>query len=109
MKDTSLGEFEELVLLIVAGLRGEAYGVSILEALELNTGRTYNISAVHVVLKRAEDKGYVKFHFGGITDERGGRRKKFYTITAFGRKALDSQYQLRAGLYQLILETPIAK
>ncbi len=109
MKDLYLGEFEELVLLVVAALHGEAYGVSIWESLEMRTGRHYNISAVHVVLKRLEDKGLVNSHFGGITEERGGRRKKFYLITAFGRKALDTQYRLRTGLYELILKIPFAR
>jgi PadR family transcriptional regulator, regulatory protein PadR len=109
MKDLHLGEFEELVLLVVAALHSEAYGVSIFESLEASTGRRYNISAIHVVLKRLEDKGLVDSHFGGITEERGGRRKKFYKITAFGRKALDAQYQLRTGLYELILKGSIAR
>ena len=85
MKDQSLGEFEELVLLMVAALHDEAYGVAILESLETRMERKYNISAIHVALKRMEDKGFIKSHFGGITEERGGRRKKFYVITAYGK------------------------
>jgi PadR family transcriptional regulator PadR len=102
MKEQSLGEFEELVLLMVAALHDEAYGVAILESLEVRTAKKYNISAIHVALKRMEDKGFVKSHFGGITEDRGGRRKKFYVITAFGKKALDRQYELRTELYRLI-------
>lgn len=102
MKDYSLGEFEELVLLMVASLRDNAYGVSILEHLEDALNKKVNISAIHVVLKRLEDKGYVKSHVGGITADRGGRRKKFYVITALGKKALDHQYNLRTSLYQRI-------
>lgn len=102
MKDQSLGEFEELVLLMVAALHDEAYGVAILEALEKRLGKSFNISAIHVALKRMEDKGFVRSRFGGITEDRGGRRKKFYVITAFGKKVLDKQYALRTELYQLI-------
>ena len=102
MNEISLGEFEELVLLIVAALHDEAYGVSILEKIEERQGRKVNISAIHVTLKRLEDKGLVNSRFGGITNERGGRRKKYYVITAFGKKALDSQYALRVGLYRQI-------
>jgi DNA-binding PadR family transcriptional regulator len=101
MKDQSLGEFEELVLLMVAALHDEAYGVAILESLETRMERKYNISAIHVALKRMEDKGFIKSHFGGITEERGGRRKKFYVITAYGKKVLDQQYELRTELYHL--------
>ena len=102
MKQQSLGEFEELVLLMVAALHSEAYGVSILENLEDKQEKKLNISAVHVALKRLEDKGFVKSRFGGITEDRGGRRKKFYVITALGKRMLDSQYDLRTSLYKQI-------
>ncbi|HEX6892210.1 MAG TPA: PadR family transcriptional regulator [Chryseolinea sp.] len=102
MKDHSLGEFEELVLLFVAALHDEAYGVSILENLEEKLKKKFNVSAVHVALKRMEDKGFVKSRFGGVTSDRGGRRKKFYTITALGKRVLDSQYALRTSIYSKI-------
>ena len=102
MTDQSLGGFEELVLLMVAALHDEAYGVSILEGLEEKMEKKFNISAVHVVLKRMEDKGLVRSRFGGITDNRGGRRKKFYVITALGKRILDNQYTLRVSIYKQI-------
>jgi DNA-binding PadR family transcriptional regulator len=102
MKTYSLGEFEELVLLMVAALHPTAYGVSVLEGLEVRMGKKFNISAVHVALKRLEDKGLLKSSFGGITEERGGRRKKFYVITAFGKRALDATFDLRTSLYHEI-------
>jgi DNA-binding PadR family transcriptional regulator len=102
MKNPSIGEFEELVLLMVAALHDEAYGVSIQENLLEKTSKKINISAIHVALKRMEDKGFVKSRFGGITEDRGGRRKKYYVITALGKRMLDSQYELRTGLYKMI-------
>src|SRR5690349_10445668 len=102
MKHYSLGEFEELVLLIVAAQHDEAYGVSILESLEEELDKKVNISAVHVALKRIEDKGFVKSRVGGITEDRGGRRKKFYVITALGKRVLDAQYDMRTGIYKRI-------
>lgn len=104
MKAPSLGEFEELILLMVAALHNEAYGVAILESLETKLSKKVNISAIHVALKRMEEKGFVKSRFGGITADRGGRRKKFYVITAFGKQALDQQYAIRTELYQQIPE-----
>ena len=104
MNDQSLGEFEELVLLMVAALHDEAYGVAILESLEHKLGKKVNISAIHVALKRLEKKGFVHSRFGGITSERGGRRKKFYVITAIGKKVLDSQYAVRTSIYAQIPE-----
>jgi len=102
MKHHSIGEFEELVLLSVAALHDEAYGVSIQESLAEKVEKNINISAVHVALKRMEDKGFVKSRFGGITEDRGGRRKKYYSITALGKRVLDSQYDLRTSLYNMI-------
>jgi DNA-binding PadR family transcriptional regulator len=102
MKHHTIGEFEELVLLIVAALHDEAYGVSIQETLAGKLSKNINISAVHVALKRMEDKGFVKSRFGGITEDRGGRRKKYYVITALGKHILDNQYELRSALYKMI-------
>lgn len=109
MKHHSIGEFEELVLLTVAALHDEAYGVSIQDSLVQKLSKNINISAVHVALKRLEDKGFVKSRFGGITEDRGGRRKKFYVITAIGKQVLDSQYQLRTSLYNMIPKTLFAQ
>lgn len=102
MKHPSIGEFEELVLLMVAALHDEAYGVSIRENLVEKLSKNINISAVHVALKRLEDKGFVKSRFGGITEDRGGRRKKYYIITTFGKRVLDNQYEVRTELYKMI-------
>lgn len=102
MANHSLGEFEELVLLMVAALHDEAYGVSILQNLEEKLEKKLNISAIHVALKRMQEKGFVKSRFGGITEDRGGRRKKFYVITALGKRMLDSQYELRTAIYKQI-------
>lgn len=99
MKIPSLGEFEELVLLTVAAQHDEAYGVSVMETLEKKMNKKVNISAIHVALKRMEDKGFIESRFGGVTTARGGRRKKFYVITAFGKKVLDNQYSLRTSMY----------
>jgi PadR family transcriptional regulator, regulatory protein PadR len=97
-----LGEFEELVLLMVAAQHDEAYGVSILENLEEELDKKLNISAIHVALKRMEYKGFVNSRFGGITEDRGGRRKKYYIVTALGKRMLDEQYTLRNGIYKRI-------
>ncbi|WP_026970251.1 PadR family transcriptional regulator [Algoriphagus terrigena] len=102
MTPHTLGEFEELVLLMVASQHNTAYGVSILEGLEEELQRNVNISAVHVVLKRMEEKGFVSSHYGGITENRGGRRKKYYVISAFGKRVLDEQHELRNSIYKRI-------
>ena len=102
MKHTQLGEFEELVLLIVGVLQGDAYSISIKNALKEKTQRNPSIGALHSALNRLEKKGFIVSYEGGATTERGGRRKRFYEVTAFGRKALDQSFELRSSLYHLL-------
>ena len=78
MKGTYLGEFEELVLLSVAVLNGQAYGVSITDVIEEQANRVVTISTVHNVLYRLEKKGFVESYLGGATKERGGRKKRLF-------------------------------
>ena len=90
-----IGAFEELVLLAVGSLGDEAYGVAIKELLQEKTGKSPSIGALHSALYRLEDKGCLISSEGGATAERGGRRKKFYTITAAGRNTLIDANKLR--------------
>ena len=80
-----LGAFEEMVLLAVGFLKDDAYGVSIKEILEEKTGKTPSIGALHSALYRLEEKGFLTSNEGGATNERGGRRKKYYQLTAAGQ------------------------
>jgi DNA-binding PadR family transcriptional regulator len=102
MKRTYLGEFEEVVLLTAAVLNGQAYGVSITEQLEEQTGRQVSISAVHAALSRLEEKGFVSSKMGGATAERGGRRKRLFSVTVAGNRALQDIQQVRAHLWSLM-------
>ena len=102
MKGTYLGEFEELVLLTVGVLFDEAYGVAVMEEIRRETGRGVNISAIHSALRRLEEKGFVNSWMGGATQERGGRRKRYFTLTSYGKKALDEAQSLRMKLYERI-------
>lgn len=102
MDKKHLGEFEELVLLTVAALQGEGYGVSVCQEIGARTGRTVQLSAVHIALYRLQEKGLVNSHVGGATAERGGRSKRIFTITASGMKALKGIKDVREDLYRLI-------
>ena len=74
MSKGNLGEFEELVLLMVAVLKEEAYGLAICDEFKNQSGRSATIGAVHATLNRLESKGFVQSSLGGATKERGGRR-----------------------------------
>ncbi|MEO6286486.1 MAG: PadR family transcriptional regulator [Dyadobacter sp.] len=102
MRRTYLGEFEEMVLLMVAILNGEGYGVTISQALEEHTGRSVTFGTVHNTLIRLEEKGFVKSELGGASTERGGRRKRIFKVTALGSRALQDIQQLRQDLWQMI-------
>lgn len=102
MRRTYLGEFEEMILLMVAILNGEGYGVTISEALTEHTGRIVTFGTVHNTLIRLEEKGFVTSELGGATAERGGRRKRLFRITALGNRALQEIQQLRQNLWLLL-------
>ena len=102
MHPASLGEFEELVLLTVAVLNGRGYGVGIAEEIESRTGRPASLGAVQIVLKRLEEKQLVASEFGEATAVRGGKRKRFYRITAAGSHTLAFIREQRNALWDAI-------
>lgn len=99
MKGTYLGEFEEIVLLAVGILQEEAYGVSIRKEIESQCGRTVNIGAVHTALHRLEEKEFLKSKFGEATEVRGGKRKRLFTLTAYGVRALREAQSIRSQMW----------
>ena len=102
MRKTYLGELEEIVLLMVALLYDQAYGVAVTDAIEHQTGRSISISAIHATLHRLENKGFVKSNMAGATAERGGRRKRFFTVTPAGSRALHAIREVREQLWEQI-------
>ena len=102
MNKDRLGEFEELILTIVAVLNGEAYGNSIVEEIENQLQRTVNLGGVHVTLYRLEDKGYVRSKIGGATNERGGRRKRIFSVTHAGFTILKAMKESRLQLWNMV-------
>ena len=102
MKRTSLGELEELILLTIGAIKDEAYGVTITQTLEQETGRVIDFSTVHTTLKRLEEKGFVRSVMAGATAERGGRRKRFFSLTSYGVRALRESQEIRVRLWSLI-------
>ncbi|MBX7125520.1 MAG: PadR family transcriptional regulator [Cyclobacteriaceae bacterium] len=102
MKKYQLGEFEEIVLLTVAILHKEAYGVSIKREIEARLNRGVSMGALHTALVRLEDKGYIKSYDGETTDDRMGRPKKYVQITALGKRALEHARDTRQELWNAI-------
>jgi DNA-binding PadR family transcriptional regulator len=84
----SLGEFEQIVLLAILRLDDSAYGVTILTEIAARTGRNPSPGALYTTLHRMEDKGLVTSRDGSSTPERGGRAKRFVSVTREGLTAL---------------------
>jgi DNA-binding PadR family transcriptional regulator len=88
MAEPVLGEFEQLVLIALARLGSDAYGMSIWQDIAGRTGRDVSLGAVYKTLERLEDKGLVASRVGAPTPARGGRRKKHFKLQAPGHRAL---------------------
>jgi PadR family transcriptional regulator, regulatory protein PadR len=108
MKKIQLGEFEEVVLLTVGVLHGNAYGVTIKDDIEQRFDRGVTIGALQVTLRRLESKGFLKSKPGDSNEIRRGRPKLFFEITAYGKKALeytkDSRDELWKALPKMVLK-----
>lgn len=100
-----IGEFEELVLLTVASLAEDAYGVSIKESIEKRTDRSISMGALHSTITRLEEKSYLKSWLGEPTQERGGRRKRYFEVTHQGKVELHNIKALRDELWKLSRST----
>jgi PadR family transcriptional regulator PadR len=102
MKGSQLGEFEELVLLSVGILNGEAYGINVLDTIQEQTGRNVTVSTVHTAMYRLEKKGFVESYYGGVSSKRGGRRKRLYKITQSGIRVLAEVKAQREVMWNLL-------
>ena len=107
MKGTNIGEFEELVLLTIGALHPQAYGVSIKNEIAQLTGRKVTLSTVHSALNRLENKDLVSNYMGESTGKRGGKRKKYFTITVSGAKTLKEARAQREAIWGLIPEAAL--
>ncbi|HKG95712.1 MAG TPA: helix-turn-helix transcriptional regulator [Gemmatimonadaceae bacterium] len=83
-----LGEFEQVVLLAVARLAGDGYGMTVRREIERRTGRAVSIGAVYATLDRLERKGLVSSREGESTPERGGRARRHFVLERAGAQAL---------------------
>ena len=93
-----MGEFEHLILLAILRLDDNAYGVSIIRELQEGTGREVSQAAAYLTLRRLDEKGWVRGRAGETTSQRGGRAKKYYTVTEVG---LDKLREARANLLHM--------
>ena len=96
---------EEIILLAIWRLEGNAYGVTIRDQVAKVTGRQWNLGAVYVPLDTLTQKEYVRKYVGDPVAVRGGRRKTLYTLTSEGKAALQEIREIQTVLWKGIPET----
>ncbi len=89
-KGEFLGEFEQIVLLAVAHLDGEGYGLSVRREIERRTGREVTVGAVYSTLARLQEKGFTSSYEGDATPRRGGRARRHFRLEPAGARALEA-------------------
>jgi len=97
-----LGEFEEIVMLAVGILYKEAYGIAIIDEIESRANRKVSIGSLQTVLRRLEEKGYLSSEFGEATSVRGGKRKRYFSLTALGSRVLRETQEQRKDMFKAI-------
>ena len=102
MNRHQLGEFEEVVMLTVGILYKRAYGVAIIDEMEQRLNRKVSIGALQTVLRRLEDKGYLTSELGEATSVRGGKRKRYFSLTTLGTRVIRESQEQRLELYKAI-------
>ena len=102
MKGSHLGEFEELVMLMIGVLHPKAFGLGIKNEIYDQTNRKTSLSAIHAVLQRLLNKGYVKSEFGESVSARGGNRRRYFVMTALGSNILNEMVETRTDLWNKI-------
>ncbi|MCK4766494.1 MAG: helix-turn-helix transcriptional regulator [Candidatus Aminicenantes bacterium] len=94
-----LSRAEEIVLLTVLKLKGSAYGVTIREHINKETGTTWSFGSIYMPLNKLARKEFVKKVSGAPTAERGGRSKCLYEVTETGMAALASIRRVQEKLW----------
>jgi PadR family transcriptional regulator, regulatory protein PadR len=100
MPDVYLGEFEQIVLLAILRVGEDAYAIPVREEIEARTGRSVARGALYTALERLEAKRCVRSRLGAPLPERGGRARRYFTVTPAGLSALRASRKSLLQLWQ---------
>ena len=100
MQAMYLGEFEHIVLLAILRLGDEAYAIPIREEIEERTGRAVARGALYTALERLESKHYLRSRMSEPLPERGGRSRRYFTLTPAGLSAMRASRRSLLRLWQ---------
>ena len=95
-----LSRSEEIILLAVWRLEGNAFGISLREQVSGATGYQWTLGAIYVPLDKLARKGYIDKSYSRPTPRRGGRSKVLYRLTPKGREALRQVREIQASLWK---------
>ena len=98
MPRQNLGELEQILLLAMLRLGGEAYGAAIRAEILERTGRSITPGAIYPTLDRLESRGLLRSRIGGATAERGGRARRYFKITAAGLREIKAAWRQTSAL-----------
>lgn len=104
-----LSRSEEIILLAVYKLQGNAYGVTIREQVNKDIGRYWTFGVIYKTLKKLRGKGYVARMSGEPISARGGRTRFFYEITSGGISALEKILDIHTSIWQGIHNISVGK
>jgi PadR family transcriptional regulator, regulatory protein PadR len=93
MSNTEIGPLDQLIMLAILRLHPKAYGISIQDEINIRAKREYSIGAIYASLDRMEAKGYIAGETGEVTQQRGGRAKRYFSLTAPGQATLKASLQ----------------
>lgn len=103
-----LGELEQLLLMAVMRNEGTASGIEIAEEVRSKTGRVVLPGAIYTVMERLRARELVTSHTGDKAPERGGRPRKYYSLTPAGELELAASYSaienMAAGIKKRLSE-----
>lgn len=99
MADLYLGEFEQIVLLAILRLQDRAYAVPLREEIQARTGRRVARGALYTALDRLEQKRCLRSRMSEPMAERGGRSRRYFTVTAAGMAAIRASRQTLLRLW----------
>ena len=91
---------EEIIMIAIWKLGGDAYGVSIRDRVIELSHQNIVYGTLYNSLEYLIRKGYVTSRKGDPTPERGGKSKTIYSITPDGESALQTTKALNDHLWQ---------
>lgn len=106
MANTTLGALELTILLAVARLGDDAYGLSVRRDVSARTGRDYSVGAIYTTLERLEVKGFVASRTTDPTPTRGGRSRRQFKLTAAGQRAIRQAERVARSVWDGVVTGP---